>query len=73
MLTSALSADHLVAFDTVDKTARDERLKPIYVAVHANFDEIYPDREALIDECLYKTQKFIVRRWLLDEQNPVCE
>lgn len=25
----------------------------------------------LIDECLYKTQKFIVRRWLLDEQKRV--
>ncbi len=35
------------------------------------FDEIYPESEALIDECLYKTQKFIVRRWLLDEQKRV--
>ena len=54
-----------------DKTVRDERLKPIYEAVHAKFDEIYPEQEAAIDECLYKTQKYIVRRWLLDEQKRV--
>ncbi|MBQ2358620.1 MAG: polyribonucleotide nucleotidyltransferase, partial [Ruminococcus sp.] len=29
------------------------------------------EQEAMIDECLYKTQKFIVRRWLLDEQKRV--
>ena len=64
-------ADIKVALDTDDKTVRDERLKPIYEAVHEKFDEIYPDSEAKIDECLYKTQKFIVRRWLLDEQKRV--
>ena len=63
--------DVKAALDTDDKTVRDERLKPIYEAVHAKFDEIYPDSEAKIDECLYKTQKFIVRRWLLDEQKRV--
>ncbi len=63
--------DVKIALDTDDKTVRDERLKPIYEAVHAKFDEIYPDSEAMIDECLYKTQKFIVRRWLLDEQKRV--
>ena len=60
-----------VALDTDDKKIRDERLKPIYDKVHEKFDEIYPDQQAKIDECLYKTQKFIVRRWLLDEQKRV--
>ncbi|MGN0518048.1 MAG: polyribonucleotide nucleotidyltransferase, partial [Acutalibacteraceae bacterium] len=60
-----------VALDTNDKTVRDERLKPIYEDVHAKFDEIYPEQEAKIDECMYKTQKYIVRRWLLDEQKRV--
>ena len=63
--------DVKVALDTDDKMVRDERLKPIYEAVHAKFDEIYPDSAALIDECMYKTQKFIVRRWLLDEKKRV--
>ena len=63
--------DVKAALDTDDKNIRDERLKPIYEAVHEKFDEIYPESEAKIDECMYKTQKFIVRRWLLDEQKRV--
>lgn len=63
--------DIRVALDTDDKTVRDARLKPIYEKVHEKFDEIYPDSAAKIDECMYKTQKFVVRRWLLDEQKRV--
>ncbi|MGN0550305.1 MAG: polyribonucleotide nucleotidyltransferase [Acutalibacteraceae bacterium] len=63
--------DVKAALDTDDKTVRDERLKPIYEAVHEKFDEIYPDMQAQIDECMYKTQKYVVRRWLLDEQKRV--
>ena len=59
------------ALDTDDKVVREERLKPVYEAVHEKFDEIYPDQAEKIDECLYKTQKYIVRRWLLDEQKRV--
>ncbi len=55
------------ALDTDDKRIRDERLKPIYDAVHEKFDEVYPEEIAKIDDCMYKLQKFIVRRWLLDE------
>ncbi len=63
--------DVKVALDTDDKTIRDERLKPIYEKVHEHFDPIYPECEAKIDECMYKTQKNVVRRWLLDEQKRV--
>ncbi|MFR2154353.1 MAG: hypothetical protein ACLS48_06540 [[Eubacterium] siraeum] len=56
------------ALDTDDKNVREERLQPIKDAIHAEFDEQYPDKAAMIDECIYKLQKFIVRRWLLDEQ-----
>ena len=59
--------DVKVALDTDDKRIRDERLRPIYEAVHAKFDEEYPDDIAKIDDCLYKLQKFVVRRWLLDD------
>ncbi len=59
--------DVRVALDTDDKRIRDERLKPIYEAVHTEFDEKYPEQEEKIEECLYKLQKFVVRRWLLDD------
>lgn len=55
------------ALDTDDKRIRDERLNPVYAAVHEKFDEVYPDDTAKLDDCLYKLQKYIVRRWLLDE------
>ena len=60
-----------VALDTNDKNVRDERLQPIIDDIHAKFDEEYPEQEAVIDECIYKLQKKIVRRWLLDEQKRV--
>lgn len=63
--------DIRLALDTDDKTVRDARLKPIYEKVHEKFDELYPDSAAKIDECLYKTQKYVVRRWLLDERKRV--
>ena len=59
------------ALDTDDKRIRDDRLKPIYEKVHEEFDEKYPDDIEKIDDCLYKLQKFIVRRWLLDENKRV--
>lgn len=55
------------ALDTDDKNVREARLNPIYAEVHEKFDEVYPERSAELDECMYKLQKFIVRRWLLDE------
>jgi polyribonucleotide nucleotidyltransferase len=59
--------DIRAALDTDDKRIRDERLKPVYEAVHAKFDELYPEQVIKIDECLYKVQKYVVRRWLLDD------
>ncbi len=63
--------DLKIALDTDDKKVRDDRLGPIYQKVHEHFAGIYPDAEALIDECMYRAQKSIVRRWLLDEQKRV--
>ncbi len=59
------------ALDTDDKNIREERLQPIKDEIHAQFDAEYPEQGAMIDECIYKLQKFIVRRWLLDEQKRV--
>lgn len=59
--------DIKLALDTDDKLIRDERLLPIYEKVHEQFDEQYPDQADKLDDCLYKLQKSVVRRWLLDE------
>ena len=55
-----------VALDTNDKNIREERLNPIKDEVHATFDEQYPEKIAMIDECIYKLQKKIVRNWLYE-------
>ncbi|MDE5570346.1 MAG: polyribonucleotide nucleotidyltransferase, partial [Ruminococcus sp.] len=63
----AFSADRVkVALDTNDKTVRDARLAPIIDDIHAEFDEKYPEQIAMIDECIYKLQKKIVRTWLYE-------
>ena len=54
------------ALDTNDKNIRDERLAPIVDDIHAKFDEVYPEQIAMIDECIYKLQKKIVRAWLYE-------
>ena len=59
------------ALDTDDKNIREARLQPIKDEIHAEYDEQYPEQGAMIDEVIYKLQKFIVRRWLLDEQKRV--
>ena len=58
------------ALDTDNKVIRDERLAPIVDRVHTAFDE-KTENPAVLDEVLYKLQKKIVRRWLLDEQKRV--
>ena len=54
------------ALDTDDKTVRDARLQPIIDEIHEKYDEQYPEQGAMLDECLYKLQKKIVRNWLYD-------
>ena len=54
------------ALDTNDKTVRDARLAPVVDDIHAKFDDIYPEQIAMIDECVYKLQKKIVRTWLYE-------
>ncbi len=58
--------DVKVALDTDDKNVREAKLQPIKDAVHARFDEEYPEQLAMIDECIYKLQKKIVRNWLYE-------
>ncbi len=68
-LLEEVKRDYLDAFkaamDTDDKTVRDARLLPI----RSEFEEKYAEQwgAGVIEEIMYKMQKFVVRRWLLDE------
>ncbi len=67
-LFEAVKAAHLdefkFAMDTDDKNVRDARLLPL----REKLSEEYPDMDAAnIELIMYKMQKFVVRRWLLDE------
>ncbi len=53
------------AMDTDDKNIREERLQPIVTAIKEKYSE--HEFAGQIGECVYKLQKYIVRRWLLDD------
>ena len=55
------------AVDTDDKTVRDARIDAITADVNEHFAEEYPDSAAELGECMYKLQKYVVRRLILDE------
>ncbi len=54
------------ALDTNDKNIREARLSPVKNAIHEKFDPENAERIAMIDECIYKLQKTIVREWLYE-------
>ena len=58
--------DVMFALDTDDKTVRDARMQPIMESIVASFEEKY-GVSAIIGELIYKIQKKIVRRWLLED------
>ncbi len=66
-----VGADVEKALYTDDKRVRDAALKPVYEKVFEALGEEYAEQTAMINECLYKLQKKIVRRWLLEEQKRV--
>ncbi|MDR1733612.1 MAG: polyribonucleotide nucleotidyltransferase [Oscillospiraceae bacterium] len=68
-IKAAAIEDIRKALDTDDKRIRDEALKPIYERIHTAFDAKYEELGLAekIEDCLYKTQKYVVRRWLLDD------
>ena len=59
--------DLMTALDTDDKNVRDARMVPIQDAIIEHFSEKYPDIAAVMGELVYKMQKKIVRRWLLED------
>ena len=63
--------DVMFALDTDDKNVRDARMNPIRDAIVEKFLEEYPDIEARYEELIYKIQKKIVRRWLINDKKRV--
>ena len=59
--------DLMNALDTDDKTVRDARMQPIQDAILENFSEKYEDLSTMLPELVYKMQKKVVRRWLLED------
>ena len=57
-----------MALDTDDKNVRDANMKPIVDDMYEKFTvEENGVTKVLLDEVIYKVQKKVVRRWLLDE------
>ncbi|MBR5314947.1 MAG: polyribonucleotide nucleotidyltransferase, partial [Clostridia bacterium] len=55
------------ALDCGDKITRDANIAAVYTKVHEKFDAENEERIGMIDECLYKLQKYVVRTWLSEE------
>ncbi len=54
------------ALDTDDKNVREERLAKTRLDFAEKFAEKYEDYEVNIEVCLYKMQKKVVKKWLLE-------
>ena len=63
--------DVMNALDTDDKNIRDERMQPIEDDILAKFSEKYEGLDVMLPELIYKIQKKIVRRWLLEDKKRV--
>ena len=59
--------DVMNALDTDDKNVRDARMQPIQDAIIEKFSEKYEGLDVMLPELVYKIQKKIVRRWLLED------
>ncbi len=64
-------ADVMNALDTDDKNVRDARMVPVKDAILEKFEEEYPELPTMMEELVYKIQKKIVRRWLLEDKKRV--
>ncbi len=64
----SMEVDHEL-FDAIEELVGEKvkaALDPIKDEVHEKFDEQYPEKIVMIDECIYKLQKKIVRNWLYE-------
>lgn len=59
------------ALDSDDKNIREKNMSPLIIEIHEMFDAMFPEQEQLIDQSIYKLQKYIVRDWLKNEKRRV--
>jgi polyribonucleotide nucleotidyltransferase len=59
------------ALDTDDKNVREGRMAPVEADIREKFSADYPELAGQIDQAIYKLEKFVVRRWLLDDDKRV--
>ena len=59
------------ALDTDDKNVRDAKMQPIQDDILEKFSEKYEGLDVMLPELIYKIQKKIVRRWLLNDKKRV--
>ena len=57
--------------DTDDKNIREERLGLLRAELISEYGDKHPDIETTLGDVLYKLQKYVVRRWLLDGKKRV--
>ena len=59
--------DTKAALVVYEKQERDQAIKAVTDKVHAKFDEQLGENASLVDDCMYKLQKYIVRNWISEE------
>ena len=54
-----------------DKQERDEKVNKLSEEIQQHFEEIYPDMQSQIADCIYKLEKKVVREYILKERKRV--
>ncbi len=70
-LKDSILPDLRHCLDTDDKNIREARLGELRVKISEAHGEAHPTLDADLPAVLYKLQKYVVRRWLLDENKRV--
>ena len=59
--------DTKAALVVYEKQERDQAIAAVTAKAHAHFDEELGESASLVDDCMYKLQKYIVRNWISEE------
>jgi polyribonucleotide nucleotidyltransferase len=70
-IKSSLIEELRYCLDTDDKNIREERLSEFRNDLQEKYAEKHPAFDKDIGEVLYQLQKFVIRRWLLDQNKRV--